>query len=67
MRPRFGAGAKTALIAGVTAWFFGCLMTAVAMSNMGLMPRDLLMTTTIAELVVLSIAALAGGWLYREA
>ena len=66
MRPRFGAGLMTAVYSGLTAWFFGCLMTAVAMCNMDLFPRDLLITTTIAELVLILIAAVAGGWLYRE-
>src|ERR1700730_18235219 len=38
IRPRFGPGPGTAAKAAVVIWFFGCLLTAVAMSNMGLFP-----------------------------
>ena len=66
IRPRFGAGAKTAAIAAVTAWFFSGLMSAVAMGNMKLFPNDVLMITTIWGLVQSIIAAILGAWVYRE-
>jgi hypothetical protein len=66
IRPRFGPGAKTAAIAGVTAWFFGGLMGAVAMANMGLFPNDVLMISTIWGLVETILAAILGAWVYQE-
>jgi len=66
IRPRFGPGAKTAAIAGVIAWFFGGLMGAVAMANMGLFPNDVLMITTIWGLVQSILAAILGAWVYQE-
>jgi hypothetical protein len=38
IRPRYGAGPGTAARAAVAVWFFGCLLTSVAMWNMGLFP-----------------------------
>ncbi len=66
MRPRFGAGAKTAAIAGATAWFFGGLLSAVAMANMQLFPNDVLTITTVWGLVQTILAAILGAWVYRE-
>jgi hypothetical protein len=66
IRPRFGPGAKTAAIAGVTAWFFGGLMGAVAMGNMGLLPNAVLMISTIWGLVQSILAAILGAWVYQE-
>src|SRR6266705_759182 len=36
IRPRFGAGAKTAAIAGVGVWFLGRFLGALGEMNMGL-------------------------------
>ncbi len=38
IRPRYGAGAGTAVRAGLAAWFFSYLLMTVAMTNMGLLP-----------------------------
>src|SRR2546425_13360836 len=41
IRPRFGAGPKTAVIAGVALWFFVFLLHAIGEAPMGLFPSRL--------------------------
>jgi len=67
IRPRYGAGPKTAACAGIAVWFASSFLFAVAMWNIGLFPTGLLATTAIWALVELPIATIAGAWLYREA
>ena len=65
IRPRFGAGAKTAIIAAVTLWvvvgLFNAQLVVVGMVTVGenVVPA-------IWGLVELAIAAVAGAWLYQE-
>lgn len=66
IRPRYGAGVKTALCAGVAVWFFANLLPTVATVNMGLFPLGMMVTATIWGLVELGIATTLGAWLYRE-
>jgi len=65
IRPRFGPGAATAARTGVVAWFFGCLLTSVVLTNMGLFPISPLELGW--ELVQDIVAVVAGAWLYKEA
>jgi hypothetical protein len=65
IRPRFGPGAKTAFCAGLTVWFFDCLLPGIAMWNMTLMPFS--PGEHFAELVVQVIAVIAGAAVYKEA
>jgi hypothetical protein len=67
IRPRYGAGAGTAVRAGIAVWFFESLLATVAQANLGLFPKNILMTATIWGLVELIIATVIGAWLYREA
>jgi hypothetical protein len=67
IRPRFGAGVKTAICAGLMAWFFVFLYTRVLLFGMGLgMPVDLIVKGTALGLIVYVIGAVAGAWLYKE-
>jgi len=66
IRPRYGAGAKTALCAGFAAWILGYLLWAVSLGNMALMPTSLLLPATALGLVEALVAALAGAWVYKE-
>ena len=67
IRPRYGAGPKTAVFAGVAAWFAGALLPNVAfMSVVGLYAADLTTMTTIGGLVGSIAGALAGAALYQE-
>jgi hypothetical protein len=67
IRPRFGAGAKTAIIAGVAVWYFSRFLGAIGEMNMGMAPRGMVMTGLVWSLVELGIATLVGAWLYKEA
>ena len=65
MRPRFGPGAKTAIIAALIFWIFGSIISSNYLI-MGLMGRNLWLTFGIAYLVCLVIASLVAGALYSE-
>ena len=66
IRPRFGAGPKTATTAGLLVWFFAYLNGSVAMGLMDLFPMKLMAVTTIWGLPEIVIAAVAGASLYKE-
>jgi len=66
IRPRFGAGPKTAVLAGVQIWVVGMLLY-VSMTFMGMWTWGYLMSGAVAFLVMLIVAALVGGMLYKEA
>ncbi len=65
LRPRFGAGAKTAVIAGVAVWLV-VMMGAAADTIMGILPANLLVLAGAWSLVETVVAAVAGAWLYQE-
>jgi hypothetical protein len=66
IRPRFGAGTGTAILAGVTIWFV-MMLSAVADAIIGLVPLSLILVAGIWGIVEFAIAAVAGAWVYREA
>jgi hypothetical protein len=66
LRPRFGAGVKTAIIAGVVIWLIA-MMSAVADVVIGIVPADLLVLTGVWALAEMIVASIAGAWVYREA
>ena len=66
IRPRFGAGAGTASIAGLAVWFFAYLFPAVAEGLMGLFPAKVLTVGTVWGLPEIIVAAIAGAWIYTE-
>jgi hypothetical protein len=67
IRPRYGAGPKTAIYAGLMVWAIGILLPNVAfMGVQGLFPSSLTIATTTAAIVESVLAALAGAALYRE-
>jgi hypothetical protein len=67
IRPRFGAGAKTAMIAGVAVWYFSRFLGAIGEMNMGMASQKMIMTGLVWGLVELIIATIAGAWAYKEA
>ena len=67
IRPRYGPGPKTAAIAGVGAWFLAVFLSSLAMMNLGIFPRNMLMTGLIWGLVEYIVATVVGAWLYKEA
>ena len=67
VRPRFGAGVKTALCAGSAVWFFAYLYPNIGMAAVGIFPGRLITITVLWGLVELFLAAVAGAWFYKEA
>ena len=67
MRPRFGAGPKTAIWAGLTVWFFAILCGFGSTAIMGLFPGKLVGIVLVWDLIEVPLATLAGAWLYKEA
>jgi hypothetical protein len=67
IRPRFGAGPKTAVCAGLLVWFFVYLYGGLGILGMGLFPRSLVLIGIGWGLLELPIATVFGAWLYKEA
>jgi hypothetical protein len=65
MRPRFGAGPKTAVIAGVTL-FLGVTVVLAGFQAIGVFAQDTFVKNALASLVVTVVASLAGGAVYKE-
>jgi hypothetical protein len=66
IRPRFGAGVKTGIIAGFAVWFLIAFLHALGEAPMGLLPQRLYTLSTIAALVEMPIATVIGAYLYTE-
>ena len=67
MRPRFGAGPKTAVWAGLAVWFFAILCGFGSTAILGLFPGKLVGIVLVWDLIEVPLATLAGAWLYKEA
>ena len=68
IRPRYGAGPKAAVCAGLAVWVAGVLLpNAGFMGAAGLFSTNLTLMTTLAAIVEWVAAALAGAALYKEA
>lgn len=66
IRPRFGAGVGTAIIAGLAVWFFAYLYGGLGQELIGLVPAGLTVVTLLWGLGEIVLGAIAGGWVYRE-
>ncbi|MBI2403326.1 MAG: hypothetical protein HYW06_09100 [Gemmatimonadetes bacterium] len=66
IRPRFGAGPKTAAWAGLFVWFLLGFLHAMFEVPMGLFPANLYWISTAAALVFVPLAVVVGAWLYQE-
>ena len=62
MRPRFGAGPRTAIQAGAAVW----LMAYAMMAFLHIFPLGLLVMIAVVRLVEVLIAATAGAYFYKE-
>jgi pimeloyl-ACP methyl ester carboxylesterase len=67
IRPRFGAGVKTAICASTLVWGLAYLYPNLFMIIIGLFPQGMMVLATIWGLVEITIAGIAGAWLYAEA
>ena len=66
IRPRFGAGPRTAAIAGFAVWFFCFVYLAMMMTWMGVFEIGPTIAGLGFELVEAILASLAGAWIYKE-
>ena len=66
IRPRYGAGAKTAMCAASAVWFFSYLGPLFMDFVMGMMPANLAVMGGIWGLVEVNIAIVAGAYFYKE-
>jgi hypothetical protein len=67
IRPRYGAGPKTAISAGLALWVAGVLLPNFAFMGVnGLFATNLTILTTAAAIVECVAAALAGAAVYKE-
>lgn len=66
IRPRFGPGPKTAVIAGLTVWGIAWLLTGASFINVGIFPPSQMLVSIVWGLFEVPLAALAGSWFYRE-
>ncbi len=66
IRPRYGAGAKTALIAGFLLWLAGGLATALGSFALGNLPQGIIIIGGVGALVADLIAIVGGAYFYKE-
>ena len=66
MRPRFGAGPRTAALAAIVAWLFMSVVPGLFDLVMEMFPFDVIAVGWLVWLVALIFGGLVGGWLYKE-
>ena len=66
IRPRFGAGAKTAVIAGFGLWLVSKLPAALDLCALGIFPGRMIAAQLVSSLVAMLVAVLVGARLYQE-
>jgi hypothetical protein len=66
IRPRYDAGPKTAIRAGVFTWAVAVFLANLGNYPLGLFPVRLLVVSSIVALVEIVVATLVGAWLYNE-
>jgi hypothetical protein len=66
IRPRFGAGAKTAIIAGLILWFGYYFYAGLLIAFLGYSPIDVTVISLVWGIVELPLATVIGAWLYKE-
>jgi len=66
IRTQFGQGVKTAIYAGLIAWFFVIVYHGAIFGSLGLFSMKPLMIGGVWGLVEYSLGAIAGAWIYKE-
>ena len=66
IRPRFGAGSGTAVIAGLFVWYFAYFDKTSAEVLMGFYPAKVAAIGAGWGLAEIVLASIAGAWLYTE-
>jgi hypothetical protein len=66
MRPRFGAGPKTASIAALATWFPAYVLAMVPPAVMGMFPVRLMGIAIVVGLVEVMVGTQLGAYIYKE-
>jgi hypothetical protein len=66
IRPRYGAGVKTAVIAGVFIWVVRELFPDIEFGSWGLYPANLVVADGATTLVTCIVGTIIGAWIYKE-
>ena len=66
IRPRFGPGPRTALVAGTAMWFFAYVWGYLGVRPYQIFSDRTLLLAAIWGLAEINLTALLGAWLYRE-
>lgn len=67
VRPRFGAGPRTAACAGFAVWLIGYLFPTLGYIMLDLFPTPLMLKACAVGLVETILGTELGAWLYKEA
>jgi len=67
IRPRYGPGPKTAVVAGVAVWLFAHATFALGAATLGLFPASLAAIGAAWELFETILSVLVGAAIYKEA
>jgi hypothetical protein len=67
IRTQFGPGVKTAIYAGLFAWFCVYVYVGVIQTGQGFVSAKLALIGAVWGLVEYAAGAVAGAWLYKEA
>lgn len=67
IRSRLGPGVKTAIIAGLFAWFAVYVYTGIINGVLFGLSMNLIAITIVWGLVEYALAAIVGAWVYKEA
>jgi hypothetical protein len=65
IRPRFGPGPKTAVVAGLVIWLAPTLVL-FGLSQGGMIDMSLLVKSSLLSLIGMVVGSVAGAWVYRE-
>jgi hypothetical protein len=65
-RPRYGAGAKTALLTGLAFWIISYLLPNLGQWELHLFPHRLIVIGLVVGLIEVLIGSVAGAALYKE-
>jgi len=66
IRPRFGPGPRTAVIAGIAVWVPGALLAMIPPLALHLFRRRLIAVDIVLALVEITLGTVAGAALYKE-
>ena len=66
IRPRFGAGPKTAIYAGLAVWVAAYLVPDAFVSQVGLVPARIAWVGIIVGFFQVPVATILGAYLYQE-